>query len=418
MADKVKKIVSALDSLGRSVTESTTDDRTLHEMFGWNFPPLNRTNIAYLSESLARRIEKISEDRIVEKWDPATTLAKIEYGKSLAPNFWNGNANEAYRTYSSILEYVEAQFASLFNPQPDWEKLDEAGLLPKDLSKKIRSLKTQINNVTSGVSDLKEQISIINDAYKAAQDLPIDVAMLEEAREKIDTFKQDIEKDKLLSSAAYDGINNILSEITDRKDEVFKILSLSEEAYSAATTKGLSEAFQIRADRTARSMWIWVVGLLFALVGGAISASYRVAVLETLLKDNASNGLISANATLVLITVAAPVWFAWIATKQIGHRFRLSEDYAFKASVAKAYEGYRREAARVDPDQAARLFKIAVDRLEEAPLRFVENETYGSPWHEALRLRRGSRKEPTKAGRNAMSEAEAKGDASDNEPSE
>src|SRR5690606_11815180 len=78
----------------------------------------------------------------------------------------------------------------------------------------------------------------------------------------------------------------------------------------------------------------------------------------------------------------APLWFAWIATKQINQRFRLSEDYAYKASVAKAYEGYRREAAKIDTIFEARLFSSALERLEEAPLRLVEEEMHGSPWHE------------------------------------
>lgn len=71
-----------------------------------------------------------------------------------------------------------------------------------------------------------------------------------------------------------------------------------------------------------------------------------------------------------------------LAAKQIGQRFRLAEDYAFKASVAKAYEGYRKEAARIDPQFEARLFGSALTRLDEAPLRLVEIGSHGSPWHE------------------------------------
>ena len=78
------------------------------------------------------------------------------------------------------------------------------------------------------------------------------------------------------------------------------------------------------------------------------------------------------------------MWFAWMATKQIGQRFRLAEDYAFKASVAKAYEGYRKEAARIDEAFEARLFSSALTRLEEAPLRLMEQTTHGSPWHELV----------------------------------
>ena len=50
--------------------------------------------------------------------------------------------------------------------------------------------------------------------------------------------------------------------------------------------------------------------------------------------------------------------------------------------MAKAYEGYRKEAARIDPQFEARLFGSALTRLDEAPLRLVEIGSHGSPWHE------------------------------------
>ncbi len=47
--------------------------------------------------------------------------------------------------------------------------------------------------------------------------------------------------------------------------------------------------------------------------------------------------------------------------------------------MAKAYEGYRKEAARIDPQFEARLFGSALTRLDEAPLRLVEIGSHGSP---------------------------------------
>ena len=131
-------------------------------------------------------------------------------------------------------------------------------------------------------------------------------------------------------------------------------------------------------------MWTWVAGLVIALCAGGGIGYYRVSLMQGLIDRNVSSGALVINLILAIFSIAAPVWFAWIATKQIGQRFRLSEDYAFKASVARAYEGYRREAAKFDESFSARLFSSALDRLEEAPLRFVEHETFGSPWHEAL----------------------------------
>ncbi len=100
--------------------------------------------------------------------------------------------------------------------------------------------------------------------------------------------------------------------------------------------------------------------------------------------ENMSDAIISINVILSILSIGAPVWFAWLSTKQIGQNFRLAEDYAFKASVAKAYEGYRREAASLDPLFEQRLFGSALTRLEEAPIRLVEARSFSSPLHEFI----------------------------------
>lgn len=105
-------------------------------------------------------------------------------------------------------------------------------------------------------------------------------------------------------------------------------------------------------------------------------------MVELFREPNLSPSAVYPNVILSLLSIGAPIWFAWLSTKQIGQRFRLAEDYAFKASISRAYEGFRREAARIDKELEARLLASALDRLDELPLRLVETETHGSPWHE------------------------------------
>ena len=90
----------------------------------------------------------------------------------------------------------------------------------------------------------------------------------------------------------------------------------------------------------------------------------------------------SINFIMAILSIGAPIWFSWLATKQIGQRFKLSEDYAFKASVSRAYEGFRKETTRFDKEMEAKLLSSALTRLDELPLRLVEAENHGSPWHE------------------------------------
>jgi hypothetical protein len=62
----------------------------------------------------------------------------------------------------------------------------------------------------------------------------------------------------------------------------------------------------------------------------------------------------------------------------------LSANHLSSYSISRAYEGYRREAARIDEGLEARLLSSALDRLDEEPLRLVDASLHSSPLHEAL----------------------------------
>ena len=216
-----------------------------------------------------------------------------------------------------------------------------------------------------------------------AETLPIDLQALAEAREKLTKASLDSALLAEKVKEAHESASSELRKMQGSNAEAAQLVKQCEAAYQITTTKGLAGAFDQRAGRLAGSMWTWVGGLVVALGVGSLIGAHRLELLSVALQaPNPNWAGISMQALLSLLSVGAPLWFAWLATKQIGLRFRLAEDYAFKASVAKAYEGYRKEAARIDPAFESQLFASALMRLDEAPLRLVESGSHGSPWHE------------------------------------
>ncbi|OWF70751.1 hypothetical protein B4903_23150, partial [Yersinia frederiksenii] len=158
-----------------------------------------------------------------------------------------------------------------------------------------------------------------------------------------------------------------------------------EDAFRITTTKGLAGAFEVKADKLNASIRFWVGGLLIALSAGAYVGFERIKALSKILEQqNPSLTVIITQVILSTLSIGAPLWFAWLSTKQISQRFKLAEDYAFKASVAKAYEGYRREAKQLDGDFENRLFAAALTRFEEEPLRLVKEKEHYTPWMEMI----------------------------------
>lgn len=150
-------------------------------------------------------------------------------------------------------------------------------------------------------------------------------------------------------------------------------------SYRAATSQGLAQAFGKREAELKKSMTYWVLCLVLSLtVAGAIGAE-RFPVLLKSISVKPDWGIVAANMVLAALGMAAPVWFAIVSTKQISQRFKLAEDYGYKAAVSAAYEGYRAEAARQGDEFEKKLFLSTLNRLDEQPLRFVDEDLGNTP---------------------------------------
>lgn len=377
-------ICVALEELHKVVLTAWTDDRTLKEVHGWHHPCLTRQDLARLPLALADRlreanIETIEKEIEARLSDVPRRLALLH--PDTVPYMFNGNGHQAIPAFIGTLDAL----AIALRPVLGWQMLTDNKAMPVKLANRLRSIQTEIDSIVPNKEALASRVKQIEDATEAADSLPQDLQSLRDARVEIANLLKEsnakateIGIDKGASTAS-------IEDIKLKQDQAAKLVQQCEEAYRITTTKGLASAFDQRATSLAKSMWVWVAGLLVALYFGADIGANRIQLLSGSL--NAAEprwGVIWMQALLSFLTIGGPLWFSWLATKQIGQRFRLAEDYAFKASVAKAYEGYRREAARIDEVFEARLFSAALSRLEEAPLRLVEGATHGSPWHELI----------------------------------
>ncbi|MBG9388539.1 hypothetical protein [Caenimonas aquaedulcis] len=372
-----------LKSLIAQLQSSIPSDEPLGVVHGnWSLPSLTKTEFAEEAQTLIDLIESKGADDI-----PAEANTRLtDYGRRIEflrvhtiPQFWGGNGGQAAAAYMLTLEGLR----KALEPALSRDGHADAVTTLRNLTTKLRGLESKFNSLEPRTASLTSMVERIEQAYTSADQLPTDLESLAEAQKKIEDLLRESTKEK-----------DALSQIKARADEYDKALRASssearvvlercETAYSAATSVGLAAAFSERSSELAQSMWIWVVGLVAALVAGSYFGSAQLHGLSDLFSEpDVTTSVVILNLMLSLLSVGAPVWFGWLATKQVGQRFRLAEDYAFKASVSRAYEGFRREAARIDKDMEARLLASALSRFDELPLRLVENETHGSPWHE------------------------------------
>lgn len=348
----------------------------------WNLPGLTRSEFIEAAQSLIDLID----DRGVDEIERAADARLQDYGRRLdflrantVGQFWGGNGGQAASAYMLTLDGLR----KALEPALTRDGHAEAVSTLRSLTTKLRGMEAKLNGLEPRTTSLATMVERIEQAYNAADQLPTDLESLGEARQKIRELLTEADKDKGHLSGIKDDADKLDARLKQSADDAAGVLERCETAYSAATSVGLAAAFTERSAVLSKSMWFWVAGLVAALVAGSYFGSSQLHTLSELFKQpNVTTSVVVLNLMLSLLSVGAPVWFGWLATKQIGQRFRLAEDYAFKASISRAYEGFRREAARIDKDMEARLLASALTRLDEPPLRLVETDSHGSPWHE------------------------------------
>lgn len=384
MNENLEAVSLALDALGAAIISGSSEERTFCEVWGWNCPAVTRHDAASIATSLAAEIrdaniEDVDEETeaFIENLPRTINMVQVQ----TIPQLWGSNNGAAYAAYLGTISSIRASL----HPLLGWKTIPDPRMLPSHTIRKLKSIQADVDALSPDKEQLQRQIEEISQAHSVAENLPIDLKALAEARKKVEDHAKVAEESatriNTYSSSAKGNVEVTLASAEEAK----KLVSQCEEAYRITTTKGLAASFDQRAKSLGLSVYVWVVGLVGALTLGSYLGTSRLEVLTHLLSVSSPNwSAILIHAVLSFLSIGAPVWFAWLATKQIAQRVRLAEDYAFKASVAKAYEGYRREAARIDPRFEERLFSSALTRLEEAPLRLVESHTHGSPWHEML----------------------------------
>lgn len=384
MDKTLEKVCVALENLGESVLKAHASDEPMNKLWGWSNPALTRHDLANMVKDIATRIRSLN----IEKLDTDTADAisiipeRIEmFKKNTLVFLFNGNGNHASSAYFSLLAWINALVQPLFS----WESMQEHNALPKQLLRKLRAINAELNEIVPAKEELNKQIKIITEATEAAESLPADLELLQKSRNDVTVYSNDAAAALGIVEKYLEEISKHRGYINDKKEEMDKLIAETNDISEFMTTKGLAGAFDQRANRLARTMWLWVIGLLLALGGGFYFGAQRFETISEYVKTaNPQWGFIWMEFGLSLLSLAAPIWFAWLATRQIGQRFRLSEDYAYKATLAKAYIGYSKETANVDPELAKRLLASALAKMDEAPLRLIEHESHSSPWHEAL----------------------------------
>ncbi|EIF8963242.1 TPA: hypothetical protein NGU80_004626 [Vibrio parahaemolyticus] len=392
MHPSFSKLYGALDKLKETIDSASIPGDNFIQQYGWNQTALSSSDLCYAIENMMADIKLFDIDDIedYEKY-LESQVKKVEALDAIAKGHYNNNAGHLIHLVPNIAITILIMQKDLEKTFFAWEEMEDKKLLPRHLARRLRSTEARLSSIDTSSSGLEEKIGAINNAHEAAESLPTDLEELKRTQKQISELLQsskeimaEIQLTEKTAEASLNNLTTLEESARTSKEKTDSYVEECDKALQITTTEGLAAGFDEKAKELSKSINKWVGGLIFALIVGGIFGAIRVQELTTALATNTSmsfgEGLIQA--VLTIFSIGGPLWFAWLATQQITQRFKLSEDYSYKATVAKSYTGFSKQANRFGADVEERLFNATLDRLEEMPLRLVDGKDYNSPWHE------------------------------------
>lgn len=388
-------IIASLENLSNEIIRRAggNSDNTFASTLGAVYPVISPKELAEFPKEVISKLKIIENSSILEKTELLENVDLIEKLKKISTKidtivsnnsityFYNGHGKDAIPGFLATMVWINMQIDELVS----FEKTSNPDFYPTELKNKIYRINEEIHSLTIDKEELENKIKKIEEAHNAASNLPATMNDLRNAEKSI----KKLTNDSLISHNKIEEFKNKIESndkfLEEKKLEAEELINKCDEAYRSNTTQGLAKSFEEKANSLSKSIYAWLACLVASLILGLSIGGRLINDLNVYLTSGQiDTAVVFVKLLISLLSLGAPLWFAWLSTKQISERFKLAEDYAFKASVAKAYEGYRKEASRLDEVFEARLFNTALNRLDEEPLRFVNNLNHGSPWHELI----------------------------------
>ncbi|GEA06255.1 hypothetical protein KUL42_10160 [Alteromonas sp. KUL42] len=422
MDKKLSLLIKKLNELKDTVNNANIDARGF-QAHGWNIVHLNKNQVIYLISNKISMLESYGNKSVSDGFANVIDdhIEKIESLNNTSKSYFTNNQQHLVHIIPVFLLTLQTIFSDIDHELFSYENLQDKKLLPKSLSARLRGVKNSIDRIEESSEGLKGKVKSINDAHEAAENLPTDLESLKEARaellEMTSTAKKEFETTKkelsqlkdeaaLMKNNAKNAALEIekLKEIASKhENQASKLVEKCDDALQITTTQGLAAGFDQKAKELKSSIWIWIFALLIALGSGAWLGAERVNEFTKVLGEQLTAGQAILHTIMAIFSIGGPLWLAWLATQQINQRFKLSEDYSYKATVAKSFTGFKKFAERFSPDTEERLFNSTLDRFDEMPLRLINGKDYNSPWHEFIDSE--AFKNATKAFPNLVTEA-------------
>ncbi|HDR1190445.1 TPA: hypothetical protein QB271_001185 [Pasteurella multocida] len=251
-----------------------------------------------------------------------------------------------------------------------------------DFSSKLTSIQTALGNAqanassietmyrnastsSSAIANMESEYNTEKTNYIEQKNMYDDLISSIKSKEKeIENLKTEIDEIKDKKSTE---LNNLQNELEAEKEKIKDILGLANMASMAKSF--LDRKKELDAPIESSAEWRnWGLIILFAGISGLLYFEFYI-------------GFDYVRFVSRLPLSLPLIWLIWTNTQRNNHLVRVQEEYAYKAAVATAFEGYQRKVDELEErDLKKLLLELSVRNMGDNPVRLFDKNVKNSPF--------------------------------------
>ena len=355
------------------------------------------SNLGGLVRHSIKQIESLSDEKneLCKFYKEKKIIPKL---KKILKSIEEDNGIDISKNYNDFIEFffmIESLYFTCISQMPlieSFEKKVNDKLLDfensfskkdKDFSDKLISLQTLLGNSQSSVAQiegiknnaisLEGKISSIQSEYEASKNKYIEdknkynnlVSSIDNSRIELENSITDLEK---LKKDKKSELQTIIEELDSEKEKIKDILG-------DANRASMAQSFLARKtelDTPIKNSALWRnIGLV----------AMSIIIFIILLLEWNQNSFDYFRFFSRLPVVMPLLWLVWSNSQRNNHLVRVQEEYAYKAAVAIAFEGYQRKVDEInDVDLKKLLLELSVTNMGNNPVNLFDKNTKNSPF--------------------------------------
>jgi len=248
----------------------------------------------------------------------------------------------------------------------------------------IAELKSELADITTLYTDFIDKPSTavlskaekLNETFEKVSEYKTEIAEIETKVQEFDTkvFGKNPE-DKEALKAKLNTLKGELEDLHSDWNSKYETLSTKIEALlPGATSAGLAKSYYDQKKSYQTPNIIWSIVFTATMVGMVYYAVQTVS-------DSSDLGSAFRNILSRAPFFIPTIWLANFASKQQSQNRRLEQEYAYKESLAKSYEGYKREIEKLPTSEEKteimeKLIRSMVDAAGFNPSSTLEKKSH------------------------------------------